>query len=297
MEKPFRTGTKNMKPMAQPCKRILNNTFIPAVLLLLLLLLLLPVAAMTHQGQMMIFNTTGNVVLIRGKTEHKLLRGMEMIPGDQIRLHNGTVVLINRSDKRVSLTKPGNYSYTQVQKLMSKAEASSSIRYFVYVWESMQGTERKAQVAAGVVRGEPFQHLPFDSARVLSDTIMFQWINPAGIRQQFTLTNTQGTILFADTLQDSTLLITQKRLQITMPGTYHWQVTDGFSKPRKRSFIISESAVNNQLEQHLLKNRSDFINLQDPTLVAALLATFLQKEKIYTYPHPWDDILPQNAVP
>jgi hypothetical protein len=275
-----------MIPKSHSCKRILIDTLIPAVLVMVL------VAAMAPQGQMMIFNSTGNVILVRGKTEHKLLRGMEMLPGDQIRLHSGTVILVNRTEKRVSLSKPGNYSYTQVQKLMSKAEASSSIRYFVYVWESMQGTERKAQVAGGVVRGEPFQHLPFDSARVLSDTILFQWINPAGIRQHFTLTNAQGTILFADTLQDSMLLITQKKLQIIMPGTYHWQVTDGFSKPRKRSFIVPEGAVKSQLEQHLITCRNDFTNLQDQNLKAALLATFMQKEKIYTYPHPWDDNLP-----
>lgn len=255
------------------------------MLLPLAILLVVSFASMQH-GQIMIFNTNGNVMLIRGKTEHKQIRGMEMLPGDQVRIQNGTVTLVNRSEKRVSLTKSGTYSYQQVQKMMKQATASASNRYFVYVWESMQGKDRKAQVVGGVVRGEPFTYIPSDSARVISDTIAFYWPNPAGIRQVFTLTDNQGNTLYSDTLQDSCLLVTKQKLQMINPGNYWWQVTDGFSKPHKHRILNPHPSEAADLQQDFNKHLNDFGEVKDTDLEAVLILQYMREKKVYKYPYP-----------
>ncbi len=235
--------------------------------------------------EMLVFSTSGKVNLRRGKDVYENPRGMKMLPKDILQINQGSVTLINRSHKRVTLDKAGKYNHTQVYSLMAKAAASPGTRYFVYVWENMQTTDSRVNVPGGIVRGEELSLLPSDSVTILSDTIEFYNHNPMNVLHQITVFDIDFSELFSEEIEDSTIFMSLNAVAATQPGKYRWEIATCFQKPVKRCFFIPETSVKHNLLNEFRKILSEFDQTDDEMLRRALVMEYLEKNKLYIYPY------------
>jgi hypothetical protein len=239
-------------------------------------------------SEMLVFNTSGDVSIKRNKTIIQRFNAEKVLPGDLITIGKGSMTIISRDEKRVTLTEKGTYTHAEVQKKFARANASTSVRYFIMVWESIKQQTDKTNAPGGVARGEEPSRLPFDSAVVLTDTVIFFFRNPSIQPVVFKVFNRKFITLYTDTLTDSLMIMSLNTFSELIPGKYYWEASNPFSPPVRWSFFLPDPASKKELTDSFHSFLSD---IEDLTYSEkrSLIYAYMQSNKIY---HP----LPQTST-
>lgn len=233
-----------------------------------------------QNGELLIYNASGDVYLKRNQTVIRNFTAEKLVPGDVITIGTGSMTIISRDEKRVTLDKKGSYSYLQVQQMIKKAGASTSVRYFIMVWESMKGQNTSINAPGGVVRGDEPSRLPYDSATILSDSIIFFFRNPGNQPVTFRLLNQKFRPLLSDTLTDSLKTLSLTHQDSFPSGKYYWEISNPFTPPARWHFIIPDPTRKQQLIydfQVFMKDIQRFSSEEKKKLIDA----YMQIQKIY----------------
>lgn len=234
-----------------------------------------PLVSLATSDEILIFSATGKAHLKRDTIFISQLRGEKLLPNDLLELISGTITIINRENKRITITQYGKYTRSQIQKKMNMAEASHSVRYFVMVWENMQQQRGVVNKPGGVIRGDIGNLLPADSMTLLWDSIMFFCKNPLNAALKLTIKSTPEHVPFTCTFHDSTITLGTTQIPMLKPGKYTWEISDGFRKPEIRSIFIPDKTD----RETKLADYNKFLNAIKPIEIE------LHKELLLTYQH------------
>ncbi|HRZ41960.1 MAG TPA: hypothetical protein P5228_04565 [Bacteroidales bacterium] len=233
-----------------------------------------------QSAELLIYNSSGDVQLKRNQTVIRNFHGEKLIPGDVINLGTGSMTIISRDEKRVTLDKKGSYTYAQVQQMIKKAGASTSVRYFIMVWEAMKNQNTRTNAPGGVVRGDEPSRLPGDSATILSDTILFFFRNPGNQTVTFRLLNQKFKTIITDTLTDSVKTLSLISPDSLPPGKYYWEISNPFAPPVRWHFIIPDTPVRQQLMDTFRAFLADIQGFSSEEK-RQLLWAYMQTQKVY----------------
>lgn len=233
-----------------------------------------------QQGELLIYNASGDVQVKRNQTVIRNFAGEKLLPGDVVTLSTGSITIISRDEKRVTLDKKGTYSYLQVQKMIRNASASASVRYFIMVWEAMKSQNVTTNAPGGVVRGDEPSRLPSDSATILSDTIIFFFRNPGNQTVVFRLLNQKFKVLLTDTLTDSVKTLPLTLRDSLSAGKYYWEISNPFTPPVRWHFFIPEATVKQQLLHNFYIFIADIQQFSSEEK-KQLMRAYMQVQKIY----------------
>ena len=187
-------------------------------------LLFLPILMWAQNAaDMLIFSVEGDAVLIRNKISMPCKRADKILAADIIQVKKGTVSLVDRNLKRVTLEKKGKYSYLQIADKFKLANASMENKFLLQVLDKMTHKAEAVSYAGGVVRGNRNTTLPMDSAFILSDFIHFAFPNPAKQKLTFFLSDEERHVLFSKETKDSLLVINRATASWWKPGAFFWE--------------------------------------------------------------------------
>lgn len=233
-----------------------------------------------NDGDLLIFNTTGKIELKRGKKPVQDLCGEQVLSGDLLTVTDGSITLINRNQKRVTITQKGSYTYSTLVKMMEKAESSTTVRYFVFVWESMKQEKTQVRTSGGVVRGDEPSRFPYDSATILADTIDFFFRNPSGQPYVFKILTDKFVTLLCDTLTDSVKTIPVAFLQQPACERYCWEISTPFTAPVRQVFFLPDMPSKNKLLEKFLLMQAEGFDLPQP-LRNRVALSYMKENHVY----------------
>lgn len=213
--------------------------------------------------EIMIFNTTGQVALLRDGGVLNKISGYRLVPDDKLVLTSGSFTVLTKSYKRITVDEPGNYHYENVIELLRSADASVSNKYFVYVWEKMNANDESVRHPGGVVRGDEWGLEPWDSAIILSETITFSIPNKADSEFDLLIFSKLNSLVFKSVIVDS-LEVNLSDLEVSDPGYYYWYISSDFGgKPEKRWFEIPENSTKSDLKKEYQKFKEEIKSFSD----------------------------------
>lgn len=231
-------------------------------------------------SDLLIFNADGNVALTRDNISIEKLQGEKLLEGDILNISDGNITLINLNNKRITIDKPGNYTYKDVSLLMQKAEASLTNRYFIFVWKKMNTENKQVNKPGGVVRGEGIETYPFDSAIVLSDSIEFLVTNRPDIEYSLIIKSEKFKVLDQYEISNS-LVIATSDFDDGNTGKYYWQIEAQFEKgPKMKCFFIPDAETKKILLAEYLQAVDEFGGF-DNDLQKLLLQEYMISNRIY----------------
>ncbi len=246
------------------------------VSIIFLALFFLPIVMWAQNtADMLVFSVEGDAVIMRNKISTPCKRADKILAADIIQLKKGTVSLVDRKLKRVTLEKKGNYTYLQLVNQFKLANASLENKFLLQVLDKMTHKAEAVSLAGGVVRGTRTKSFPIDSAFILSDFIQFKFSNPAKQKLTFFLSDEEHHVLFSKETKDSLLVIKRSTATWWKPGAYFWEAAapgkDGTSetvffipadeerarflneyKQLKKSFAGFPLKIRNQLMEEVL---------------------------------------------
>lgn len=213
------------------------------VSVLVAMLFLLPRLSWAQPAvEILVFSAEGDIKISRNKTMIPCKRAEKILPVDIINLKKGTVTLVDRNLKRVSLEKKGKYSYMQIVKQFSFANASLENRFLILVLDKMNHKTEPVSYGGGVVRGTPNTMLPMDSVIILSDSIRFVFSNPRKLKFTFFLSDEEHHILFSKEITDSLLVLKKQNAGWWKPGAYFWEAgTGNVQGTAEKTFFIPQN--------------------------------------------------------
>jgi hypothetical protein len=176
-----------------------------------------------HAADILVFSVEGDVTISRNKITIPCKRADKILTADIIDVKKGTVSLVDRNMKRVSLEKKGKYSYQQIVKQFEFANASLANRFLVLVLDKMIHKTGPVSKPGGVVRGTRSATLPVDSAVILSDLIRFTFPNPGKQKLTFFILDQEHHVLFSKKITDSLLVIKKQTAPWWKPDAYFWE--------------------------------------------------------------------------
>lgn len=231
-------------------------------------------------SDLLIFNTDGNVSITRDNNSLDELQGKKFLEGDVLHITDGSITIINKNNKRIAVDKPGTYKYDDVDKLMQKAEASLTNRYFVLVWKKMNKESEQVNKPGGVVRGEEFETLPLDSVIILSDSIEFQIPNKSDLEYSLIIKSEKYKELVQYDIWNS-LKVNIQDISNGKPGKYYWEIKFPFGKgPDTKYFIIPDSSTYNKLINEYNDALGSF-SVFDDKLRKSLMEEYKKFNKVY----------------
>jgi len=216
--------------------------------LLLLTLYVVPVIISNAQnsGFFMIYSMKGEATLIRNNVQLSLPRGERFVEGDILNLKHGTVVLLDKTNKRVNIDKQGEYSFPEIKHLFELANSSIGNKYLVFVWDKMAHASVSTSKKGGVVRGENEFLFPPDSGIVFSDTLVFKYLNQEGIRWKLIIRDISAKVLAEYNSAGSLVIITKPTAEWWKPGMYEWILNIPGEEPSgPYQFTIADIAARN----------------------------------------------------
>ncbi|MCX6258349.1 MAG: hypothetical protein NTW49_10710 [Bacteroidia bacterium] len=214
--------------------------------LLFFALTVLAVTSMSAQntGFFMIFSASGEATLTRNGVLLAQPAREKLANGNILHIGNGTVVLLDKNNKRVTITKQGDYSFTDIQHLFEQANASIANKYLVYIWEKMANVTVNASRKGGVVRGENEFLFPPDSAVVFSDTLVFKYLNQEGLRWKLSIEDISEKLITEYYSAGSLIIITKPAANWWKPGTFKWNLNiPGEKSSGPCLFTIADAAA------------------------------------------------------
>ena len=190
-------------------------------------------------SDILIFSAEGDVMISRNKMMVPCKRADKILAADIIHVNKGTISLVDKNLKKVTLEKKGKYSYKQIVKYFSLANASLENRFLLQVLDKMAHRTKPVSYAGGVVRGEPGASQPMDSALILSDSIRFIFPNPGKQKFTFFILDEEHKVLFSKETTDSLLVLQKYNADWWKPGTYSWEAgtLDKQGTTEKRFFV------------------------------------------------------------
>ena len=192
-----------------------------------------------NAADMLVFSVDGDVTINRNKITRPCKRADKILTADIIDVKKGTVSLVDRKLKRVSLEKKGKYSYQDIVNQFALANASLSNKFLVQVLDKMTHKTGPVSKAGGVVRGTRSATLPIDSAIILSDLIRFVFPNPGKQKFSFFLMDEEHNVLFSKETKDSFMVINRAASPWWKPGVYFWEAaTPNKQGTAEKAFII-----------------------------------------------------------
>ncbi|MEO6540051.1 MAG: hypothetical protein ABIN74_03625 [Ferruginibacter sp.] len=208
--------------------------------LILVFFFLLPLFTWAQDASdILIFSFEGEVMISRNKMMIPCTRAERIVAKDIIHVKKGVISLIDRNLKRVTLEKKGNYSYRQIVKYFSLANASLENLFLLQVLDKMAHKPNSVSYAGGVIRGTTGANHPMDSAIILSDSIRFVFANREKIELTFTLVDEDRNVLFSKETTDSLVVLKKQDAGWWKPGSYSWEATtpDKMGSAERRFFI------------------------------------------------------------
>ncbi len=230
--------------------------------------------------ELLFFNSSGYVQLVRGDTMIKNIQGEKFLQNDLLRIISGDATIINLNNKRVTIKKSGNYKYDDILALMQHAESSLSNKYFVYVWDKMSDHKKNVNQPGGVIRGDGFITFPLDSIIILADTIRFCINNESDGDYQLIIKSDNHKIIKQNPIRtNQTLNILD--INKGKPGNYYWEIEVPYIKGTDiKYFIIPGKDAKNKLIEEYNKNISEFSSF-DIEMRELLTKEYLTQNKIY----------------
>ncbi len=231
-------------------------------------------------NELLFFNSSGHVMLIRGDNNIKQIQGESFRPNDILEIINGNVTIINLNNKKITIDKPGSYNYDDALTSMQHAESSLSNRYFVYVWKKINVEDKQKNHPGGVIRGDEFETSPGDSIIVLSDTIRFFINNISGSDFNLIIKSENYKTIKQNTIRKN-LTLNIHDINDGQPGKYYWGIETPFSNSKdKKHFIIPDMETKIRLIEEYDKNILEFSSF-DIELRQLLIKEYLTQNKIY----------------
>lgn len=228
----------------------------------------------------LIFNSTGQVTLVRDYNSISNISGMRLLAGDEVIITSGSFTVLTNSYKRITFDKPGNYAYSTVIDLLKSADASVTNKYFVYVWEKMNANDEAVRHPGGVVRGDEYGLEPWDSAIIISKSITFSFPNQSDSEFDLYIYSKLNTLVFKSVIVDS-VEVNLSDLEISDPGYYYWYISSEFGgKPDKRWFEIPENSLKTVLKDEYIKFKDAIKTFSDIDRIN-LINEYLITNKIY----------------
>mgnify|MGYP006948912641 CR=1 FL=1 len=228
------------------------------------------------ESELLIFNADGNSYIQRSGTKISNIDGAEFKKDDLLFIINGSVTIISRQNKRVTLNENGKYNYNKVYNLMQKAEASVTNKYFVNVWDQMNNKHENMNYRGGVVRGDAVPSFPVDSAVILSDSICFEYIKEGETPGGISIKNEQFRELFYLNLTDNSIVMPLSDINNAETGIYYYEF-DG--SPTQCFIIPSKDELNEKLEA-FNKIMESFSSFNDE-MKARLVRDYMIENKVY----------------
>ena len=231
--------------------------------------------------ELLFFNSSGYVQLVRGDTMIKNIQGEKFLQNDLLRIISGDATIINLNNKRITIKKSGNYKYDDILALMQHAESSLSNKYFVYVWDKMSDHKKNVNQPGGVIRGDGFTTSPMDSIIVLADTIRFCIINESDGDFNLIIKSDDHKIIAQYPIRNNVSLNIHD-INGGKPGKYYWEVEFPFGRgPDAKYFIIPDRNIYdkkiNEYKEALLS-----FSVFDDKLRNLLIEEYMKYNKIYS---------------
>lgn len=215
------------------------------------------------QSEFLIFNSTGHVLLFKSDRMIDKLQGETYNYGDLLIVTDGSVTLINRDNKRVTINESGEYKYDDMFSLFDQAQSSLTNKYFVYVWEKMNSGDAEVNKPGGVIRGDEFGFQPPNKVVVLSDSIGFQIPNMSGNKFDIRVLSDSKDVLYEGVIIDK-LVLSVSDLCNHIPGKYTWEVSTSFGgKPDRMKYYIPEENEREVAVDKYLKAIESFSEFDD----------------------------------
>jgi hypothetical protein len=182
-------------------------------------------------GNPLVFDSDGDVALVRAGIVVTNFRGYAMEIGDTIIINRGTVSFVDKDYRRISLETPGKYCYNSVKGMMDKTNASIANKYMYMVWQRMNTKETTSSLPGGVIRASGYEFFPMDSAIMLGFRIDFSFKNP--YRQEFRLIIKDEKFKIIDeyVMDDSIKIVVSDSVSWWRPGIYRWEVERPYINP------------------------------------------------------------------
>lgn len=247
--------------------------------LLISFLLNCGLAANEHM-ELLIFNSEGRVEVIHENDTLNMPQSEILHEADWLKIIDGSITIINRNNKRITLDKQGSYPYSAIEELMHEAEASLSNRYFVMVWEKMNHGHDEGNQAGGVVRGKYFNCEPIDSVIILSDSIEFWINNNADLENTLFITDSEYKPVKQYKFTDA-ITIAVSDIRNGKSGWYSWIIKLPFDNgPEQRCFLIPNENTRSNLLNKLERETENF-SAFNAEIKSQLIQEYLKSNKVY----------------
>lgn len=176
-----------------------------------------------NAADILVFFVEGDVKINRHKITLPCKRADKILAADIIDIKTGSVSLVDRNLKRVTLEKKGKYSYRQIADQFKMANASLSNKFLVQVLDKMTHHSESVSKAGGVVRGTRNASLPIDSAVILTEAIRFTFTNMGKQALTFFILDEEHHVLFSKKTTGNRLAVKKENAAWWKPGTYFWE--------------------------------------------------------------------------
>jgi len=247
--------------------------------LLIIILYSLQLNAQTN-SDLLIFNSSGNIILNRGNKSLEKFRSESLLKKDVIRIIDGSITIINRNNKRVTINKPGTYKYKEISEKLELVETSLTNRYFVYVWDKMNKKDKLTSTAGGVVRGEDIVTSPSDSVYIISKSIKFSINNESSLKYPLRIMSDDSKLIRQYLINDI-LMIDLIDINDGKTGKYQWEIRVPYgNNPGIKCFFIPDKETRNKLLLEYKKNISEFSSFNNE-IRSLLIIEYLKYNKMH----------------
>lgn len=230
--------------------------------------------------ELLIFNSSGNIVVIRGKNTIDKLSGERFLKKDVLKNIAGSVTIVSRNNKRITINEPGDYKYRDLSKRMKLAESSLTNRYFVFVWEKMSSKNDQTSVPGGVIRGRELKSSPSDNVLVLSDSIKFFVENESKVEYVLWISsneikNTEEYPIY------NNLVLSINEINGGESGEYRWEIRIPSGKSSDlKCFIIPDMETKSRKLTECKQMLNEFSSFE-VELRELLMTEYLKYNKLY----------------
>lgn len=169
------------------------------------------------------------------------------------------MVLVNKKDIPVGISKPGNYSLTDLNKIYQDVGNSNlTEEFFNYIAQNMINEQKKTRRSGGVYRAVGnILKLPFDEAIFVKDEIIFEWNNPNLRSYYLKIYDTENWEQKLNLKTSDSTYTLKFDPTVYIPGrVYAWTVYHGEDHPEQGTVLRTFSFA----DQNLKANFYNFIN-------------------------------------
>lgn len=242
------------------------------------------------QSNLLIFNTSGEIFLKRGKNLISMPIGELFLEEDYLIIINGSATIINRENKRISLNESKNYNYKEISEMMGKAEASITNRYFSYVWEKINKSKKDVNLPGGVIRSYEILYedeykvynaisIPVDGARLLCERIYFVFDKEDDYK--LSIYSEELKLIKKYKSNNNEIILNINEINNAEPGLYYWEINPKIDEiGNRRSFIIPDEETFNKLKEEYNKTINDFESF-DNTISSLLISEYFEQNQIF----------------